>query len=91
MADLPIAQNPKFFDELRAVSSGTWASLTGVTNYDDLAHLETDILTFYLYHQDGNYKTWMDVWHAYRRAVLTLRVQDLDVPEVFAPTKPWVN
>jgi hypothetical protein len=86
--DLPIAKDPAFFSGLKAVSTGTWASLTGITNYDDLANLETDILTFYLYHQDGPYENWMDVWDAYRRAIFTLRVEDLEPPKT---ESAWVN
>ena len=88
--DLPIAQNPSFYRELLAVSSGTWASLTGITDYEVLSRLEKDIAAFYLYHQDRPYESWMDVWKAYRRAVLTLRAEDLE-PEPATETPAWVN
>ena len=75
--ELPVAKNQKFFRELLAVSSGTWATLTGITNYLELSALEADIATFYLYNQDLPYETWIDVWAAYWRSVIALRVKGL--------------
>lgn len=62
---LPVAKNQKFFRELLAISSGTFATLTGISDYATLNKLETDFAIFYLYHQDYKYESWMDVWDAF--------------------------
>jgi hypothetical protein len=75
--ELPIAKDQRFFRDLLAVSSGTWASLSGIANYSELSVLESDIAIFYLYHQEGPYDSWVDVWNAYREAVVAIRAEEL--------------
>lgn len=63
--ELPVAKNQAFYRSLMATSTGTLASILGITNYKQLARIETRLLIWYLYHQDAPYESWMDVWEAF--------------------------
>lgn len=61
-----MAKNLEFYSGLLAISSGTLAALTGVSDYATLEETHTGLLVFYLYNQDRPYESWMDVWNAFQ-------------------------
>lgn len=62
----PEIQNIELYNELARISSGTLATLTGINLYTKLDKIHIDLITFFVFNQDGNYESWLDVWKAFQ-------------------------
>jgi hypothetical protein len=67
--DLPSDPNPAsgIFADIRQLSSGTMATISGLNGYVEIEELRLKFMQFYLSNYDPKWKTWVCVWLAWNR------------------------